>query len=71
MMVFHSVVIRENLPSERPCIRSKCWLHFFWSGCKSEERREAGVGSAIKTYLFESLEALKPTNHRIRQMKSL
>ena len=24
---------------------------FFWSGCKKEERREAGVGFAIKSHL--------------------
>ena len=31
---------------------------FFWSGCQSEERREAGVGFAIKLNLVGNLSGL-------------
>ena len=31
---------------------------FFWSGCKSEERRESGVGFAIKPDLVGKLSGL-------------
>ena len=39
---------------------------FFWNGCKKEERREAGVGFAIKSHLVIKLSALpKYINDRL------
>ena len=43
---------------------------FFWSGCKSEERREAGVGFAIKTELVGKLSGLpKGINDRLMTLR--
>ena len=43
---------------------------FFWSGRKSEERREAGVGFAIKTELVGKLSGLpKGINDRLMTLK--
>ena len=43
---------------------------FFWSGRKSEERREAGVGFAIKTELVGKLPGLpKGINDRLMTLR--
>ena len=43
---------------------------FFWSGRKSEERREAGVGFAIKTELVGKLSGLpKGINDRLMTLR--
>ena len=43
---------------------------FFWSGRKSEERREAGVGFAIKTELVDKLSGLpKGINDRLMTLR--
>ena len=43
---------------------------FFWSGRKSEERREAGVGFAIKTELVGKLSRLpKGINDRLMTLR--
>ncbi len=41
---------------------------FFWSGCSSEEGREAGVGFAIKDHLIKKLESV-PEGLKDRLMK--
>ena len=43
---------------------------FFWSGCKKEERREAGVGFAIKSHLVSKLSGLhKGINDRLMTLR--
>lgn len=43
---------------------------FFWSGRKSEERRKAGVGFAIKTDLVAMLSGLpKGINDRLMTLR--
>ena len=43
---------------------------FFWSGRKKEERREAGVGFAIKTHLVSKLSGLpKGINDRLMTLR--
>ena len=43
---------------------------FFWSGLKKEERREAGVGFAIKTHLVSKLSGLpKGINDRLMTLR--
>ena len=43
---------------------------FFWSGRKKEERREAGVGFAIKSHLVSKLSGLpKDINNRLMTLR--
>ena len=43
---------------------------FFWSGCKKKERREAGVGFAIKSHLVSKLSELpKGINGRLMTLR--
>ena len=43
---------------------------FFWSGRKPEERREAGVGFAVKTQLVSKLEGVpKGVNDRLMTLR--
>ena len=43
---------------------------FFWNGRKKEERREAGVGFAIKTHLVSKLSGLpKGINDRLMTLR--
>lgn len=48
----------------------KAGYTFFWSGRSSEERREAGVGFAIKSHLINKLSSLpKGLNERLMYMR--
>ena len=43
---------------------------FFWSGCNKEERREAGIGFAIKSHLVSKLSGLpKGINDRLMTLR--
>lgn len=67
----HIAALSETrFADEGQLTEAKAGYTFFWSGRSSEERREAGVGFAIRSYLINKLSSLpKGLNDRLMYMR--
>lgn len=67
----HIAALSETrFADEGQLTEAKAGYTFFWSGRSSEERREAGVGFAIRSYLINKLSSLpKGLNERLMHMR--
>ena len=70
--VENAALSETRLAEEGPLKEVGAGYTFFWSGRKKEERREAGVGFAIKSHLVGKLSGLpKGINDRLMTLRLL